>query len=114
MSDPFNQFNSRFDAMFAPRAVAIGLGVPGTLKRCADNSTFACTLLVERGSQLQGDQSQVLNFATTITSYVADIGEVGPKHGDQFLIGDHTFTVDSLLEKDDDSTFICTVAEFDQ
>ena len=114
MSDPFNQFNSKFDAMFAPTALAVGLAVAGTLTRHVDASTIPCTLIVDRAEQLYGDQAQVVNIKTTITAYVADLGGVVPERHDTFSIGDDVFRVESILEKEDDSSFICTVTEFCQ
>ena len=67
----------------------------------------SCTVYVDRGVQLIGDQSQVIDDQITITGFLAQIGKV-PARGDTWTIGSEQFVVDSISSKDE-SEVICVV-----
>lgn len=70
-----------------------------------------CTVLIDRGVQLFGDQSQVVNNQVTLTCYLSQTGKT-PARGDKFTIGAEVFRVDSISEADE-SAAVCIVTEKD-
>ena len=70
-------------------------------------SVPGCTVQIDRGVQLIGDQSQVINDQITLTCYLSQTGKA-PVRGDTFTIGGEVFQVDSPLDKDE-SAVVCVV-----
>lgn len=104
---------SHLDGVIASSSLAIGLGDTAAFRAKDSGTDITCTVLVDRNVSLQGDQSQVINDAITITAYVADLGANVPKYGDKFTVGTETFKVDSCSPKGE-SAFVCVVTEFCQ
>lgn len=105
-----NGFNAEFDAIFAPAAKAARLGDAATFTQ-AGGSPVACTVLVDRGLTVQNaDTGGITNDQTTITAYLADIGE-RPERGARFVVDGDTFVVDSV-QSADESRVVCIVTTF--
>ena len=82
----------------------------------ADAATFTsgitstpCTVMVDDGVQLIGDQSRVLDGKTTVTAQLAEIGVV-PVRGDKFTVGTRVLLVDGIADKDE-SIVICVIKD---
>lgn len=103
-----NAFNAAFDAMAGPAFLVAGLATAATFRRRGTTTDIPCTILVDDGIQLIGDQSQVINDQTTVTAFAADIGSPDPAHGDKFTLDDRVLIVDSISNKDE-SRFVCIV-----
>lgn len=108
-----NSFKASFDGLACAAFVPAGIADPAVFRRKGTAIDIDCTVFVDENVQLQGDQSQVINDATTLICFVADIGSQAPVRGDTFTIGEQVFTVDSISDHDE-SRFVCIVAEFDQ
>jgi hypothetical protein len=84
----------------------------------ADNAVFRssgvnvpnCTVLIDRGVQLIGDQSQVSNNHITLTCYLAQTGKL-PQRSDTFTIGSDVFCIDSPPIEQDESASVFIVTE---
>lgn len=69
-----------------------------------------CTVLIDRGVQLIGDQTQVSNNHITLTCYPVQTGKL-PQRGDTFAIGSEVFCIDSPPIEQDESAAVFVVTE---
>ena len=95
--------------------IAVAIGRAGlrdsAIYTPAGGGAIACTVLVDRGLSLQNAETgAVTNDQTTITAYLADIGD-RPERGARFVIGAETFVVDSV-QSADESRVVCIVTTF--
>jgi len=101
-----------------PAFAALDARIVATFKSAgiADAATFIsgitstpCTVMVDDGVQLIGDQSRVLDDKTTVTARLAEIGAV-PARGDKFTVGTRVLTVDAIADKDE-SIVVCIIKD---
>jgi hypothetical protein len=88
---------------------AIGLGdTAATFTRGI--TSVPCTIMIDDGVQLLGDQSQVVDNKTTVTARLAEIGSV-PARGDKFTtLAGRVLTVDAVIDKDT-SIVVCVIKD---
>lgn len=96
------------DARLARASLRDGLGDIATFRHAGVNVPN-CTVQIDRGVTLFGDQTQAINDQITLRAFFAQILSE-PVRGDTFTVGAEIFEVDSISEKDE-SAVVCIVRE---
>lgn len=84
-----------------------GLADDATYRAKDSTTDVSCTVFVDRGVTYQGADGQVMNDQIVITAFLEEITGV-PARGAEFDIGDETFRVDRVTNKDE-SRVVCLV-----
>lgn len=87
----------------------VGAGLADAATFTSGITSTPCTVMVDDGVQLIGDQSRVLDDKTTVTARLAEIGAV-PARGDKFTVGTRVLTVDAIADKDE-SIVVCIIKD---